>query len=176
MPEEKLFFDSEKSTLNASRVMREKELVQDSVYDLNIYLQEKIKDREKLKSISSIEKPEYKLTTSELSERNISFKIDNNILKDKKLYFVLSVTATYENNQEILIYDILNVENGKPVDPKDNEGSNKWVIWFVIIAVIIMVIGIFCYITYTEKLNNTVSNLSEYNLNSVSGGLLDEKI
>ena len=175
LPEEKLFFDWEKSTLNASRVMREKELVQDAVYDLNIYLQEKIKDREKLKSISSIEKPEYKLTTSELSERNISFKIDNNIVKDKKLYFVLSVTATYENNQEILIYDILNVENGKPVDPKDKEDSNKWLIWFIIIIVIVMVIGIFSYITFTEKLKNTDSNISEYNLNSVSGGLLDEK-
>ena len=155
--------------------MRGKELVQDAVYDLNIYLQEKIKDREKLKSISSIEKPEYKLTTSELSERNISFKIDNNIVKDKKLYFVLSVTATYENNQEILIYDILNVENGKPVDPKDKEDSNKWLIWFIIIIVIVMVIGIFSYITFTEKLKNTDSNISEYNLNSVSGGLLDEK-
>ena len=33
----------------------------------------------------------------------------------------------------------------------------------------------FSYITFTEKLKNTDSNISEYNLNSVSGGLLDEK-
>ena len=49
-------------------------------------------------------------------------------------------------------------------------------IWFIIIIVIVMVIGIFSYITFTEKLKNTDSNISEYNLNSVSGGLLDEKI
>ena len=48
--------------------------------------------------------------------------------------------------------------------------------WTGGLGVVVMVIGIFSYITFTEKLKNTDSNISEYNLNSVSGGLLDEKI
>ena len=178
LPQEKLNFDSEKAILNATRVMREKTLVQDAVYDLNIYLQDKIKDREKLKSISSIEKPEYKFTSSELSEKYVLFKIDKNILKDKKLYFVLSVTANYDDDQEILIYDILNVENGKPIDPGDKGEKSKWWIWLIIIIIVVLSVCL-VYIFIIRKKNNDAPSkefdYNQYNLNAVSGGLLDEK-
>ena len=158
--------------------MREKTLVQDAVYDLNIYLQDKIKDREKLKSISSIEKPEYKFTSSELLEKYVLFKIDKNILKDKKLYFVLSVTANYDDDQEILIYDILNVENGKPIDPGDKGEKSKWWIWLIIIIIVVISVCLVYIFIIRKKNNDSPSkefDYNQYNLNAVSGGLLDEK-
>jgi hypothetical protein len=152
--------------------MREKTLVEDAVYYMNIYSKDEIKDKNQLKKLAPLIKPKYKFIPTNYTEVDILFKIDESILKDGKFYICILVTAYYDNTQEILQYEIYDYEYNKP--PSDNPKS-KWWIWVIIILIIIFV-GFIIYIyLFKNKLTNNGSNNNYYDLNKVSGGLLDEK-
>ncbi len=172
LPDENIIFLNDSLTFSVKRIMREKTLVEDAVYYMNIYSKDEIKDKNQLKKLAPLIKPKYKFIPTNYTEVDILFKIDESILKDGKFYICILVTAYYDNTQEILQYEIYDYEYNKP--PSDNPKS-KWWIWVIIILIIIFV-GFIIYIyLFKNKLTNNGSNNNYYDLNKVSGGLLDEK-
>ena len=73
---------------------------------------------------------------------------------------------------------MLKVENGKPIDLGDKGENSEWCIWLIIIIIVVLSVCL-VYIFIIRKKNNDAPSkefdYNQYNLNAVSGGLLDEK-
>ena len=97
-----------------------------------------------------------------LEKNNIKYDLVDNYTLDRKV----------KGNHQGIVIEIYDYEYNKP--PSDNPKS-KWWIWVIIILIIIFV-GFIIYIyLFKNKLTNNGSNNNYYDLNKVSGGLLDEK-
>ena len=152
--------------------MREKTLVEDAVYYMNIYSKNEIKDKNQLDKLSSLIKPKYKFNPTNFTEKDVLFKLDESILKEGNFFICILVTAYYNDDQEILQYDIFEFGSYNPPIPDENK--SKWWIWIIIILIVI-IIGFVIYIyLFKNKITTNDINTNTYDLNNVSGGLLDE--
>ena len=173
LPNETIQFINESSTFSVKKIMREKTLVEDAVYYMNIYSQEEIKDKTQLNKLASLIKPKYKFVPTNFTEKEVLFTINESILKEGKYYICILVTAYYDNTQEIFQYDIFTFE---PNIPSPEKSKSKWWIWLIVILIII-IIGFVIYIyLFKNKKKLNISGNNTYDLNNVSGGLLDEKV
>ena len=172
LPNETITFLND--TFSVKRIMREKTLVEDAVYYMNIYSKNEIKDKNQLDKLSSLIKPKYKFNPTNFTEKDVLFKLDESILKEGNFFVCILVTAYYNDDQEILQYDIFEFGSYNPPIPDENK--SKWWIWIIIILIVI-IIGFVIYIyLFKNKITTNDINTNTYDLNNVSGGLLDEKV
>ena len=118
-----------------------------------------------------LQTPKYTFSPFNFSQNEIIFKVNNSILKNQNLFISIIVTATFDEDQEILQYRILKIKNEEPI----NNNTKKWWIFIIIVAIIAYII---LYVLFKKKtkINNSLSGdliNSNHNINLIDSENLD---
>ena len=160
IPEMKIKYSKENSMFSVSKILNKKNIVKDAVYEMNLYLEKEIKDKKDIISFYSFIIPKYKFNPTQFSENEVFFKVNNSVIHNQNVFISIIVTANYNNEQEILQYEILYLNN-EIINDK-NKKQNK--IWIKILIIIIIICILIFIIVFKRKNKNNILIDTSYNL------------
>ena len=160
IPEMKIKYSKENSMFSVSKILNKKNIVKDAVYEMNLYLEKEIKDKKDIISFYSFIIPKYKFNPTQFSENEVFFKVNNSIIHNQNVFISIIVTANYNNEQEILQYEILYLNN--EITNDKNKKQNK--IWIKILIIIIIFCILIFIIVFKRKDKNNILIDTSYNL------------
>ena len=166
IPEMKIKYSKENSIFSVSKVLHRENIVKDAFYEMSLYLEKEIKDKKEIISFYSLIIPKYKFNPTEFSDNEVLFKINNSIIQNQNMFVSIIVSANYNNEQEILQYEILYLNNEINNDKNKNQKDKIW-IWILISIIIILCILIIIIVLKRKNKNkNNILIDTSYNLNS----------
>ncbi len=157
----KIKYSKENSIFSVSKVLHRENIVKDAFYEMSLYLEKEIKDKKEIISFYSLIIPKYKFNPTEFSDNEVLFKINNSIIQNQNMFVSIIVSANYNNEQEILQYEILYLNN--EITNDKNKKQNK--IWIKILIIIIIICILIFIIVFKRKNKNNILIDTSYNLN-----------